>query len=198
MTLAEVSLISLNWRSRGLSRTAEGARNNDAGRGREAPPYESHPSPLLQHRLSTPFPLVPGMEVALQIPPGPPPTRPPHCWLRHQVPPVSTKTPTLGQSVCGSLPGLRVRAVPWMLSALWGPRSPYSVRLYSVPGRRSRSTAECRVPGTISSRCSRGRGCGSRVLGDGTPKRSRKESKAPGGASQLSLSELVVTSVTDS
>lgn len=115
----------------------------------------------------------------------------------------STKTPSSfgaahERAQRGALPGLRVRAVPWMLSALWGPRSPYNVRLYRVPGRRSRSTAERRVPGTISSRCSRGRRWGSRVLGDGTPKRSRKESKAPDGASQLSRSELVVTSVTDS
>lgn len=87
--------------------------------------------------------------------------------------------------------------MPWMLSALWGPRSPYNVRVYRVPGCRSRSTAERRAPGTVSSRCSWGRSCGSRVLGDGTPKRSRKESKASGGASQLSRSELVVTSVTD-
>lgn len=98
----------------------------------------------------------------------------------------------------GSSPGLRVRAVPWMLSALCGPRNPYRVRLYRVPGRRSRSTAERRVPGTISSRWSRGRGCGSRVLGKGTPKRSRKESKAPSGASQFSRRELVVTSDTES
>jgi hypothetical protein len=57
--------------------------------------------------------------------------------------------------------------------------------------------AEYRKPGTISSRW-RGRGCGSRILGRGTPKCSRKESKAPIEASQFSLRELVVTSDTES
>lgn len=126
------------------------------------------------------------------------PSRPPHhtrCYMLG--PALQSRKPFLW-CPCGPSPGLSVRAVPWMLSALCGPRSPYRVRLYRVPGRRSRSTAERRTPGTISSRWSRGRGCGSRVLGRGTPKRSRKESKAPSGASQFSLRELVVTSDTES